>query len=161
MSGNTTARASMAVVFGGIALVLTVNADCSGLPDQSCTSILGTTMPQVNRLHSVLWIAAAAAFGWFAFSTTNRVKILLATLFGGFVGFWVAVGATVLYSLRNTVDPDPAIASSNEGFLYIVAFFALVGTIAGLGVAFALARRRWARRPTDPGTAETGDPGIT
>ncbi|VAW04423.1 hypothetical protein MNBD_ACTINO01-1324 [hydrothermal vent metagenome] len=161
MRGDTIARAGMAVVFGGIALVLTVNADCTLLPERDCESLLGTAMPQVNRLHSVLWIAAAAAFGWFVFSTVNRAKILAATLLGGFAGFWVGVGGTVLYFELEARDRDPGVANANEGFLFIAAFFALVGLIAGLGVAFVLARRRWARRPTNPGTTGTGDPGIT
>ena len=115
MSRDTIARAGMAVIFGGTALVLTVNGDCSGLPERSCTSVLGTTMPQVDRLHSVLWIVAAAALGWFVFSTVSRVKILAATLFGGIASFSIAVGSTVLYFERQTANRDPEIANANEG----------------------------------------------
>lgn len=161
MRGDTIARAGMAVVFGGIALVLMVNADCSGLPVRRCTGIFGTTMPQVDRLHSVLWIAAAAALGWLVFSTVDRVKILVATLLGGFVGFWIAVGAAALIAWWEGRNRDPAIVGAGEGYIFVFAFFAVIGFVAGLGVAFVLARRRWARRPTNPGTTGTGDPGIT
>ncbi len=114
-------------------------------------------MPQVDPLHSLLWVVGAAAFGWFVFSTINRVKILVTTLLGGVAGFSIAVGATVLYFERKTANRDPAIANSTEGFLFIVAFFALIGLIVGLSVAFVLAWRRWARRSTDSETAGTGD----
>lgn len=157
MRAGTIVRTVTTTVFGAIALVLSYNADCSGFPERSCESLLGTTMPQVDLLHSLLWVVGAAAFGWFVFSTANRVKILVATLFGGVVGFWIGVGVTVLVLWWDATKRDPAVAGAGEGNIFILAFFALIGLITGLIIALVLAWRRWARTPDSPVGSGTGD----